>query len=152
MASRATGRAPTSASKDTRATPCSGICSPGSPSGCWPCCRSAVSPRRKLAMLFAVCAAPFVLGWLAYEYRWIPGKTANYGELIAPHPLAGPLAPLRGKWVFLTVDAAGCPAACARKPYEVRQAQAGQGKDAGRLKRPGAPSEGGKRPAQILAR
>ena len=74
-----------------------------------------MSPRLKLATLFAVCAAPFVLGWLAYEYRWIPGKTANYGELIAPRPLAGPLAPLRGKWVFLTVDAAACAAACERK-------------------------------------
>ena len=110
-----------------------------------------MSPRLKLATLFAVCAAPFVLGWLAYEHRWISGETANYGELIAPRPLAGALAPLRGKWVFLTVDAAGCAAACERKLYVVRQVRRGQGKDAERIERLWLLTDGGKPRAELLA-
>ena len=110
-----------------------------------------MSPRLRLAALVAVCAAPFVLGWLAYEYRWISGQTANYGELIAPRPLAGPLAPLRGKWVFLTVDAAGCAAACERKLYVVRQVRRGQGKDAERIERLWLLTDGGKPRAELLA-
>ena len=110
-----------------------------------------MSPRLKLATLFAVCAAPFVLGWLAYEHRWISGETANYGELVAPRPLAGALAPLRGKWVFLTVDAAGCAAACERKLYVVRQVRRGQGKDAERIERLWLVTDAGKPRAELLA-
>ena len=110
-----------------------------------------MSPGLKLATLFAVCAAPFVLGWLAYEHRWISGETANYGELIAPRPLAGALAPLRGKWVFLTVDAAGCAAACERKLYVVRQVRRGQGKDAERIERLWLLTDAGKPRAELLA-
>jgi hypothetical protein len=42
-----------------------------------------VSARLKLAAVVAVCAAPFVLGWLAYEYHWFSGQSGNYGELLA---------------------------------------------------------------------
>jgi hypothetical protein len=110
-----------------------------------------VSARLKLAAVVAVCAAPFVLGWLAYEYHWFSGQSGNYGELIAPRPLGGALVPLRGKWVFVTVDAAACAAACERKLYVVRQVRRGQGKDAERIERLWLLADGGQPRAELLA-
>ena len=110
-----------------------------------------MSARLKLAAVVAVCAAPFVLGWLAYEYHWFSGQSGNYGELITPRPLGGPLVPLRGKWAFVTVDAATCAAACERKLYVVRQVRRGQGKDAERIERLWLLAEGGKPRAELLA-
>ena len=34
--------------------------------------------RAKVAAIFAVCAAPLVLGWLASRERWSSGRSANY--------------------------------------------------------------------------
>jgi hypothetical protein len=110
-----------------------------------------VSARLKLAAVVAVCAAPFVLGWLAYEYHWFSGQSGNYGELIAPRPLGGALVPLRGKWVFVTVDAAACAAACERKLYVVRQVRRGQGKDTERIERLWLLADRGKPRAELLA-
>jgi cytochrome oxidase Cu insertion factor (SCO1/SenC/PrrC family) len=110
-----------------------------------------VSARLKLAALVAVCAAPFVLGWLAYEYRWISGPSANYGELMAPRPLAGPLAPLRGKWVLVSFDPAACDARCEKKLYIVRQVRRAQGKDAERMERLWALTDAAKPRAELLA-
>jgi hypothetical protein len=104
-----------------------------------------------VALIFVACAAPFVLGWLVYEYHWFSGQSGNYGELIAPRPLDGALVPLRGKWVFVTVDAAGCAAACERKLYVVRQVRRGQGKDAERIERLWLLADGGKPRAELLA-
>ena len=92
-------------------------------------------PGLKLAAVFAVCAAPFVLGWLAYENRWFSGRAGNYGELIAPRPIDGALGALRGKWVLVTADPAACAAECERKLYVVRQVRKAQGKDAERIER-----------------
>ncbi len=108
-------------------------------------------PGLKLAAVFAVCAAPFVLGWLAYEYRWFSGQKTNYGELITPRPIDGALAPLRGKWVLVTADAAACSAACERKLYIVRQVRKAQGKDAARIERLWLVTDGGKPRAGLLA-
>jgi hypothetical protein len=95
-----------------------------------------VSPRIKLGLLFLVCAAPFALGWLAYEFGWgVAGGGGNYGELLAPRPVAGPLAPLKGKWVLVTFDFAACGSACEKKLYIVRQIRKAQGKDAERIER-----------------
>ena len=110
-----------------------------------------MSPRLKVAAVAVVCAAPFVLGWLAYEYRWFSGQAGNYGELITPRPLDGPLTPLRGKWVFLTVDAAACDPVCERKLYVVRQVQRGQGKDAERIERLWLLTDSGKPRPELLA-
>ena len=85
--------------------------------------------------MVVICAAPFVLGWLAYEHRWFAGQAGNYGELLQPRPIAGPLVPLKGKWVLLTIDAAACDAACEKKLYIVRQVRKAQGKDAERIER-----------------
>ena len=67
--------------------------------------------RNKVLVVFLVCAAPFVLGTVAYLAGWSPGGASNYGELIAPRPLAGSaFAELRGKWVMVAFDAAACDA------------------------------------------
>ena len=110
-----------------------------------------MTARVKVAAVLAVCAAPFVLGWLAYEYHWFSGQRGNYGELIAPRPLGGALAPLRGKWVFVTVDAAQCAAACERKLYIVRQVRRSQGKDTERIERLWLLSDDAKQRAELLA-
>ena len=110
-----------------------------------------MSPKAKLALLFAVCAAPFVLGWVAYEFRIGAGQSGNYGELIAPRPVSGPLAPLRGKWVMVTFDAAACDAACEKKLYVVRQTRRAQGKEAERIERLWLVTDGGKPRPELLA-
>ncbi|MBV8030561.1 MAG: hypothetical protein JO035_03525 [Betaproteobacteria bacterium] len=93
-----------------------------------------------------VCAAPAVLGWLAYALHWTAGPTANYGELIEPRPLAGaPMDAFKGKWVLVTFDAPACDAPCERKLYVVRQVRRAQGQEMERIERlwvltaPGAP-------------
>ena len=110
-----------------------------------------MSPRIKLALLFTVCAAPFVLGWLAYQWHWVPGRTGNYGALIPPRVVAGPLEPLRGKWVLVTFDAAACDAACERKLYVVRQVRRAQGKDMERIERLWIVTDAGKPRPELLA-
>jgi hypothetical protein len=110
-----------------------------------------VRPALKLAAVFAVCAAPFLLGWLAYEHRWFSGQAGNYGELITPRPVDGALDALRGKWVLVTADPAGCSAACERKLYIVRQVRKAQGKDAERIERMWLVTDGGKPRAELLA-
>ena len=101
--------------------------------------------------MFLVCAAPFVLGWLAYEFRWFSGRAGNYGELIPPRPVAGPLAPLKGKWVLVTFDAAACAAPCERKLYIVRQVRRAQGKEMDRIERLWLLTDGGKPRPELIA-
>lgn len=105
----------------------------------------------KVGAIVLVCAAPVVLGWLAYKERWIPARQANYGELIAPRPLAGPLAPLRGKWVLVTFDRAACGPACERKLYIVRQVRRAQGKEAERVERLWLVTDGASPRAELIA-
>ena len=111
-----------------------------------------MSPRTKLALIFAVCAAPFVLGTLAYVYRWTPGTSGNYGELIPPRVLSGaPFDALRGKWLFVTVDAAACGARCEKKLYFVRQVRRAQGKDSERVERLWLVTDGGTPKPELTA-
>lgn len=105
----------------------------------------------KVGAIVLVCAAPVVFGWLAYEQRWIPGRQANYGELLAPRPLAGPFVPLRGKWVLVTFDSAACGPTCERKLYIVRQVRRAQGKDAERVERLWLLTDAGRPRADLLA-
>ncbi len=92
--------------------------------------------QNKVLLVGLVCAAPIVLGWAAYLFRWDTGARGNYGELIEPRPLsAPPLQALKGKWVLVTFDAAACDAACERKLYIVRQIRRAQGKDMERIER-----------------
>ena len=110
-----------------------------------------MSPRVKLGLVFAACAAPFVLAWVAYELRLGAGQGGNYGELITPQPVAGPLTPLRGKWVFVTFDAAACDATCEKKLYVVRQVRRAQGKEMDRVERLWLVTDGGKPRPELLA-
>lgn len=110
-----------------------------------------MAPNAKLALVFAVCAAPLVLGWLAYEGQWALGGKANYGELLAPRALAGPLAPLRGKWVLVTLDTPACGANCERKLYIVRQVRRAQGRNAERIERLWLLTDAGTPRAELIA-
>ena len=95
-----------------------------------------MSPKAKLGLIFAVCAAPIVFGTLAYYLHWGGGAGGSYGELIAPRLLEGPpFQALRGKWVLVTFDAAACPAECERKLYRMRQLRRAQGAGAERIER-----------------
>jgi hypothetical protein len=95
-----------------------------------------VSSRVKLLLLFLACAAPFVLGTLAWYFEWGTGGQGNYGELIKPQPLAGPpFDALKGKWVLVAFDAAACDKACENKLYFMRQVRRAQGKEMGRIER-----------------
>lgn len=111
-----------------------------------------MSPKAKLALIGAACAAPFVLGTAAYYFDWAPGKPVNYGELIAPRPLSGPpLDALRGKWVLVSFDAAACDAYCERKLYIMRQARTATHKEAGRVERLWVMTDAGQPRAELLA-
>ena len=109
-----------------------------------------MSPRAKVALIFAVCVAPPVLGWFAFEQGWGPRRAGNYGELLQPRLVDGPLGALRGRWVLVTFDDARCAPACERKLYVVRQARLALGKDAGRVERLWLVTGGGQPGARLL--
>lgn len=101
--------------------------------------------RRYLLAIFAVCAAPFVLGTLAYYFFPTSART-NYGELITPQLLPAValrtidgeqvlLSSLRGKWVMVQWNEGHCAESCERKLYNMRQTRLAQGADAERLER-----------------
>jgi hypothetical protein len=105
----------------------------------------------KLVWVALICAAPVVLGTAAYFFGWGTGARGNYGELIAPRPLsAQALAPLRGKWVLVTFDAAACDAYCERKLYLMRQVRRAQGKEMDRVERIWALTDGARPRAELL--
>jgi hypothetical protein len=111
-----------------------------------------VSPKAKLLLVGAACAAPFALGTAAYFLGWgSGGAAAAYGELIAPRPLAGPpLEALRGKWVLVSFDAAACDAYCEKKLYFMRQIRTAQHKDMGRVERVWVLTDAGAPRAELL--
>jgi hypothetical protein len=107
--------------------------------------------KNKVLLIGLVCAAPLVLGTLAYVFKWDVGSTANYGELIPPRPLSGPLFErLRGKWLLVTIDSAACDPWCEKKLYYLRQLRRAQGKDMDRVERLWLLSDGGKPRAELL--
>ena len=110
-----------------------------------------MTPKTKLALIFLACAAPFPLGWLAYELGWGGARSGNYGELIAPRPVDGPIGPLKGKWVLVTFDAAACDSACEKKLYIVRQVRRALGQDAERVERLWVITDARKPRAELLA-
>jgi hypothetical protein len=92
--------------------------------------------KNKALWVGIVCAAPFVLGTLAYVFGWAVGKPSNYGELIAPRTLSGPpFDQLRGKWLLVSFDGAACDARCEKKLYYLRQVRHAQGAEMGRVER-----------------
>jgi len=109
--------------------------------------------RKTLWLVAAVCIAPFVLSFAAY-YFYQPDGRVNYGELVegrqlpdAPLKLADgtpfTFAQLRGKWLFVTIDAAACDAYCDRKLWQIRQVRKTQGKYPERIERVWLITDGG---------
>lgn len=110
--------------------------------------RRAARRRGRLILLaiFAVCAAPLVVAFLAYQF-FPPTGRVNYGELIEPpkplpsarlarldgQPFA--LDELKGKWILLQVDRADCAADCQVKLFNMRQVRLAQGQNADRIER-----------------
>jgi len=92
--------------------------------------------RVKLALLLALFAIPLVAAWAAYVSGRLAGGAANYGTLLPPRQLDDPaLVALRGKWVLVSIDRAGCAAACERKLYYMRQVRRAQGRQMNRVER-----------------
>ena len=111
-----------------------------------------MSPKAKILLVAAVCAAPVVLGTLVYWSGWMVGAPGNYGELLPPRLVAAPpLAALRGKWVLVSFDAASCDAYCEKKLYFMRQARRAQGKDMERVERLWVLTDGGAPKPEVLA-
>lgn len=107
--------------------------------------------KNKILLIGLVCAAPLVLGTLAWYFRWDVGSTSNYGELLPPKPLAGPpFERLRGKWVLVAIDAAACDAWCEKKLYYLRQLRRALGKDMDRVERLWLLTDGGAPRAALL--
>jgi len=108
--------------------------------------------RTSLLLIGLVCVLPLALGTLAYWFRWTPGASANYGELLPPRPLSGaPFEALRGKWVLVMFDASRCGAPCERKLYFMRQVRKAQGKDQDRVERLWLVTDGGAPRAELVA-
>ena len=112
-----------------------------------------MSPKAKLLLVGAACAAPFVLGTLAYFFDWDTGAPGNYGELIQPpRTLSGPpLGALRGKWVLVSFDRAACDAYCEKKLYFMRQVRRAQGKEQARVERLWVVTDAGAPRPELLA-
>jgi hypothetical protein len=92
--------------------------------------------RNKVLLIALVCVAPLVLGTLAWYFRWGVGVQSNYGELLAPRPLAAaPFDRLRGKWLLVAIDSSACDAWCEKKLYYLRQLRRAQGKDMEKVER-----------------
>lgn len=103
-----------------------------------------MKPRTTLLLIALACAAPVILATLVWYFDWAPGEPGNYGELIAPRPVEGPLLDkLRGKWVLVTFDSAACDAYCEKKLYFMRQTRRAQGKDQLRIERLWLITDGG---------
>ena len=79
--------------------------------------------RLYVLLIFFACAAPVALSLLTY-YVWKPEKRMNYGELLQTStsaPVPNGKNPYQGKWVMLLVDEPGCPTACEKRLYAMRQ-------------------------------
>jgi len=101
--------------------------------------------RRNLIAIAALSAAPLVAAYILVHV-WRPSALTNYGQLLAPTPVADidigttdgsafRLRGLKGKWILLMVDSGACDAFCRRKLYQMRQVRLTQGKDMERIER-----------------
>jgi hypothetical protein len=102
--------------------------------------------NRPLLVLAVLCITPVLASYLAY-YVFPPSGRTNYGELIQPQRPVPPLtlhtpdrapfslATLRGRWIMVTVDRAGCDDRCQAKLWNMRQVRLTTGKDRDRIER-----------------
>jgi cytochrome oxidase Cu insertion factor (SCO1/SenC/PrrC family) len=110
------------------------------------------SPKRSnrtLWILVAVCAFPYLGGWLYYQNRdALPlPPTTNYGTLVSPVRAVGELplqglngatfntADLRGSWVLVTVADSACSERCQKNLYFLRQVRQAMGNERRRVER-----------------
>lgn len=109
-------------------------------------------PRRSnttLWILLAVCAFPYLAGWLYYQFMDelpVPATT-NHGTLLSPVRAVGELpltgadgttfntADLRGKWVLVTVADSACQQTCQQNVYLLRQVRQAMGNERRRVER-----------------
>jgi len=101
--------------------------------------------RRIVFLIAALSLAPIVAAYVVY-YHFPRQPAANYGTLLQTAP-APPnsgaradgspfrLDELRGRWVLLWGEQAGCGPACDKAAYATRQARTMQGKDQDRIAR-----------------
>jgi len=117
--------------------------------------------RRTLWLILAVCAAPIVASYMAYNF-WHPAAHVNYGTLIEPRPLPDAelltldgkgfrLSALKGEWVLLTIAAADCNSACRERLVYMRQVRLAQGKESERVERVWIVSDDRAPGARVLA-
>ncbi len=94
-----------------------------------------------MLLIFSVCAAPFVLGTLAYFF-YKPSGRINYGELVETKPIAMPAGKtlagvevsspeFKGKWWLVHT----CRADCETELYATRQARIMLNKDMDKVQR-----------------
>lgn len=113
-----------------------------SPTGPAPSAR-ARTPWQLIA-IFAISAAPVVLGTLVFWYWGSAGQT-NYGQLLAPRQISiegtaldgvrASLSQSHGTWRYIVFDQAGCDENCRRKLLYTRQLRIAAGRDQDRVDR-----------------
>ena len=103
--------------------------------------------RRSLVLIAALFALPAVIATLMYLTGWRPASTGNHGILIQPARLIEDTAlrtldgkpvhfsALHGKWAMVYFGPSACPQLCMKSLYNMRQAQAAQGKESNRVER-----------------
>lgn len=105
--------------------------------------------NRTLWILVAVCALPYLAGWLYFQFmdKLPTPATTNYGTLLSPVRAVGELplvgadgatfntADLRGKWVLVTVADSACAASCQQNLYFLRQVRQAMGNERRRVER-----------------
>lgn len=105
--------------------------------------------NRTLWILVAVCAFPYLAGWLYFQFmdKLPVPATTNYGTLVSPVRAVGDLplvgldgatfntADLRGKWVLVTVADSACAERCQKNLYFLRQVRQAMGNERRRVER-----------------
>ncbi|MEN9559970.1 MAG: hypothetical protein RLZZ502_1181 [Pseudomonadota bacterium] len=95
-----------------------------------------MKPHQKtLSLIFAVCAAPFVLAWVAY-YFYQPQSKMNFGTLLPTRPLPALDTPeLDGQWRVVWQQEAHCDARCTQVRHATAQLRTMTGRDRTRVGR-----------------
>jgi hypothetical protein len=96
-----------------------------------------MKPHQKtLSLIFAVCAAPFVLAWTAY-YFYKPTARMNYGELLPtqPVPVLSTELAAQKQWLMVWQVPTPCDTACEKVLYSTRQLRSMLGKERTRVQR-----------------
>lgn len=93
-----------------------------------------MTPRGKLASIFALCVSPVVLSTALY-FGAPPAGGKSYGTLLPTRPFAdaAPGAWPAGRWVLVQYEAAPCDAACRDRLAGLERIRVAQGEQSNRL-------------------